>query len=54
MPRTQGDEEQEHEEGNPPEAKGEKGATAGGLSEKDMTELYATLDKIKIKPDNFI
>lgn len=54
MPRTQGDEEQEHEEGNPHEAKVEKGATAGGLSEKDMTELYATLDKMKIKPDNFI
>uniref|UniRef100_A0A8W8HU04 Uncharacterized protein n=1 Tax=Magallana gigas TaxID=29159 RepID=A0A8W8HU04_MAGGI len=54
MPRTQGDEEQEHEEGNPHEAKDEKGATTGGLSEKDMTELYATLDKMKIKPDNFI
>lgn len=53
MPRTQEDEEQEHG-GNPQEAKGEKGATASGLSEKDMKELYATLDKMKIKPDNFI
>lgn len=53
MPRTQEDEEQEHG-GNSHEAKGEKGATANGLSEKDMKELYATLDKMKIKPDNFI
>lgn len=53
-PRTYGDEEQEHEAGNQHEAEGEKGATAGGLSENDMTELYSTLDKMKIKTDNFI
>lgn len=47
MPRTH-DKEQEHEEGNPHEAEGEKAATAVGLSEKDMKKLYATLDKMKI------
>lgn len=41
MPRTQGDEEQEHEEGNPHAGKDEKDATDGGLSEKDMTEFFS-------------
>lgn len=39
---------QGHEEGNPHETEGEKGATCGGLWEKDMKELYATVDKMKI------
>lgn len=54
MPRTKRDEEQEHKESNPHEAEGDKGATAGGLSDKNMKELYDTLDEMNIKPNNFI
>ncbi|XP_062606590.1 paraneoplastic antigen Ma3 homolog [Saccostrea cucullata] len=50
MPKSEGDASKTD---TSPETEADKGATASEVSEKEWKNLYATLEKMKIKPDSF-